>query len=61
MKRDHGICIHKGIQRPFVGLREVKTGLFEVYLTRGRDKNGKPVKGMKKRLFFWEIVRLEGE
>ena len=61
MKTDHGICIHKGIQRPFVGFKELKNGMFEVWLTRGRDKNGVPIRGQKKKLYFWEIIRMEGE
>ena len=65
MTKDHGICYHGGIRRPFVGLEEVKKGKhmgkFSVWLTRGRDKQGVPIKGKKVYLYFWEILRMEGE
>lgn len=61
--KDHGIVWveYKGnkIRKPFVGFHQKKDKMY-VYLTKGRDKNGKPIKGRKIEVMFWDIIEMPG-
>jgi len=57
--RDYGWAYVKDVQKVFVDPVPIKRGAFKgriwIYLTRGRDENGKPIKGKRVKVHPHEI------